>query len=565
MQKIRHTIALFALALVFSGCPAPEKKVTAKPAPEVKPKAKKPAKAVAKKAAAKKAKLAASTIELSALFSDNMVLQRKAKVPIWGKAKPGAKITISLAGKRATAAADKNGKWTARLQTPAAGGPYTLTLSDGGKPIQLKNVLVGEVWLCSGQSNMQWTVRNCKNAAQEIADAKYPKIRHFTVPRRTALQPLERIGGKWTECSPETVARFSAVAYFFGRELHTKLQMPIGLINSSVGGTRAEAWTSIKGLKAEKEFAPILKRWEDWLANEYAKARKEYEVKKKAYIEGPLAKWKADKKEGKPTSARPPRGPHRPWDRMSVHHPSNLYNAMIAPLIPYAIRGVIWYQGESNVSRAYQYRKLFPAMIKDWRRNWGRGDFPFLLVQLANYHVRKDTPVESAWAELREAQLMTLSLPNTGMAVIIDIGEAKNIHPKNKQDVGKRLALWALAKCYGKKIVFSGPLYESMKKEGSKIRLRFKHTGSGLVAKGGALQAFAIAGKDRKFVWATAKIEKDTVVVWNDKIKEPVAVRYGWQDNPPCNLYNAEGLPASPFRTDDWAGVTAGKSVPSVH
>jgi sialate O-acetylesterase len=304
-------------------------------------------------------------------------------------------------------------------------------------------------------------------------------------------------------------------------------------------------------LEKEADAAPILARYDDVVAK-YPQAKKEYEQK---IVEWKEAVEKA-KAEGEKTPRRPgaPRGPEHP------HSPAGLYNAMIAPLIPYGIGGAIWYQGESNASRAYQYRKLFPAMIKNWRNDWGQGKFPFLFVQLANFMAIDPEPADSMWAELREAQSMTLDLPNTGMAVIIDIGEANDIHPKNKQDVGKRLALWALARSYGKKLVYSGPIYKSTKIKGDKVVLYFDHVGGGLIATGdGPLKGFAIAGADRKFVWADAKIDGDNIVVSSGEVSAPVAVRYAWADNPVCNLYNEEGLPASPFRTDNWPGITIDK------
>jgi sialate O-acetylesterase len=345
------------------------------------------------------------------------------------------------------------------------------------------------------------------------------------------------------------VPGFSAAAYFFGRYLHKELNIPVGLIHTSWGGTPAEAWTRREVLEAIEDCAPILKRYEDAVAN-YPNAMEEYKKK--------LAEWKDAAAKAKAEGTNPPRRPREPFGPGHPHTPSGLYNAMIAPLIPYGIAGAIWYQGESNAGRAYQYRKLFKAMITNWRKDWGLGRFPFLFVQLANFMQTKPEPGDSAWAELREAQSMALELPNAGMAVIIDIGEADNIHPKNKQDVGKRLALWALADTYGKEMIKSGPIYRSMNVNGNSIVLEFKYVGGGLVAKDGEdLKGFAVAGADRKFVWADAKIVGNTIVVSSDQVTEPVAVRYAWADNPVCNLYNTEGLPASPFRTDDWPGVTA--------
>jgi len=476
---------------------------------------------------------AAAAVKLPAVIGDHMVLQRDMKVPIWGTADPGEKVTVTLGDRQAVATADADGRWMVRLDPLKAGGPFEMTVA-GSNRITLKDILVGEVWVCSGQSNMAMQVKTAANAHQEIAAANYPDIRLFTVARLVAAAPQSDTKGTWVACSPQTVGDFSAAAYYFGRHLHKELNVPIGLIHTSWGGTPAEAWTSRATLEADPDLKAIVDRWDQELAN----ARK------------------AGSAAGNQQSA--PKGRKAGGDLAgSTDRPSSLYNGMIQPLIPYAIRGAIWYQGEANAGRAYQYRKLFPAMIQDWRKAWGQGDFPFLFVQLANYQPRKPEPADSAWAELREAQTMTLSLPKTGMAVIIDIGEGDNIHPKNKQDVGKRLALAALAIAYGRDIPYSGPMYDSMKIEGDKVRLTFRHVNGGLVAKGGVLKGFAIAGDDRKFVWADAKIDGDTVVVHSDKVAKPKAVRYAWADNPECNLYNKAGLPASPFRTDDWPGVTA--------
>ena len=488
-------------------------------------------------------------VRLPAVIADNMVLQRGEKVSIWGWADPGEDVAISVSWNRRKlkATADTKGEWSVKVSSPKAGGPYKMTIS-GKNEIDLDNIMSGEVWVCSGQSNMQWSVQASANAKEEIAAADYPNIRLFTVTRKVAQEPQSDCEGSWASCRPETVPGFSAVAYFFGRTLHKELDVPIGLIHTSWGGTPAEAWTRREILEADDEFEPILARQDDIIAR-YPQAYKEYEQK--------LEEWKKAVEKAKADGQKPPRRPGEPRGPEHPHSPAGLYNAMIAPLIPYGIQGAIWYQGESNAGRAYQYRKLFAAMITNWRKDWGQGNFPFLFVQLANFMETKPEPGESAWAELREAQTMTLSLPNTGMATIIDIGEAKDIHPKNKQDVGKRLALWALAKTYKEDLACSGPLYKSMKIEGGKIRLRFDYVGGGLVASDGeALKGFAIAGADRKFVWADATIDGKTVVVSSEDVAKPVAVRYAWADNPVCNLYNKENLPAGPFRTDDWPGVT---------
>lgn len=487
------------------------------------------------------------------LFADHMVLQQNASAPVWGTAADGEKVTVTLGDASATTNADSDGKWMVRLNTGSADGhAKTLTIK-GKNTIVLKDVLLGEVWIGSGQSNMQWPVERAANPAQEIPAANYPNIRLFTVPRVTAGQPQPSVDGKWQACTPEIVPSFSAVLYYFGRQLHRDLDVPMGLIHTSWGGTPAESWTRREVLEANPILKGLVTRWDHQVANQPQRLAK--------YLKR-CEKWIADadaaEAAGKPMPQPLPQWPkHDP--RLSGHRPTGLYNAMIHPLIPFAIKGSIWYQGESNAGRAWQYRTLFPAMITCWREDWGQGDFPFFFVQLANFRARQAEPGDNDWAELREAQLKTLDLPNTGMAVIIDIGEANDIHPKNKQDVGKRLALAARAKAYGERIVYSGPIYKSMKTDGNKVRLSFDHVGGGLVAKDDKLPGFSIAGADRKFVWAEARIEGDAVVVSSDAVAKPVAVRYAWAINPVCSLYNAEGLPASPFRTDDFPMVTKPK------
>jgi sialate O-acetylesterase len=490
-------------------------------------------------------------VRLPSIISDNMVLQQGKAVPIWGWADANEAVTVTGSwgsGKWKTTA-DQDGKWMVKIDTGKAGGPYEMTVS-GKNPITIKNILVGEVWVCSGQSNMEFTVKQAKNSAEEIAEANnYPQIRQFLVGRKVIYTPMYNCNGKWQICSSQTAGTFTAAGYFFGRELNKQLNVPVGLINTSWGGTPAESWMSKEYLENDPNFQPILKKFEATSAD-INELKKKYREDMQKY-DAVVPQLKA---EGKPLPPRPeePIGPGHPYS------PMGLYNGMIVPILPYGIRGAIWYQGESNAWRAYQYRTLFPAMIKNWRDAWHQGDFPFLFVQLANYMQSEPQPVESDWAELREAQLMTLSVPNTGMAVTIDIGEP-DIHPKNKQDVGKRLALWALAKTYGKNIVYSGPIYKSMKVDGNKAILTFDNVGSGLMAKGDSLKGFAIAGADKKFVWADAKIEGDTVVASSDKVVSPASVRYAWAINPVCNLYNKEGLPATPFRTDTWPGVTNGR------
>jgi sialate O-acetylesterase len=452
---------------------------------------------------------ARADVKLPAVFGDHMVVQQQMPVTVWGWADPGEKVSVKLADRAAAVTAGGDGKWRATLDPVSAGGPFELSVA-GKNNITLKNVLVGEVWICSGQSNMEWSVLRSANPQEEAAAAEYPRIRLFTVAKNVAAQPQDDCKGAWAACSPQSVGGFSAVGYYFGREIHKETGAPVGLINTSWGGTICEAWTSREALEADKDFAPILARSATFAANQ-------------------------------PNQA------------------SVLYNGMIHPLAPFGFRGALWYQGESNVGRAEQYRKLFPAMIADWRRQWGQGDFPFLYVQLAPYAYGNGAA--PTLAEQWESQLKTLSVPNTGMAVTTDIGDVKDIHPKNKQEVGRRLALWALAKTYGKSgIVYSGPLFKSAQVEGDKIRVSFTHAGGGLVAREGKpLTHFTIAGADEEFVPATATIDGDTIVVHSPDVPKPVAVRFGWRNDAEPNLFNKEGLPASPFRSDTFKLTTAGK------
>ncbi len=492
-------------------------------------------------------------VKLPALFGDHMVLQSNAKDPVWGTADPGEQVTVSVGDQKATAAADSQGRWKVELGPLKPGGPFEMTIA-GKNSITLHNVAVGEVWICSGQSNMEMAVGNgprawggVMNSAQEIAAGNFPMIRHFAVKKAVAGQPQSDVQGQWLVASPQTVGEFTAVGYFFGRDLHQALGVPIGLIHTSWGGTPAEAWTRIATLAAEPELASIANKGSQGIAD-YPQLLEKFR--------GDLSQWEAASRaaesEGK-VAPSPPRLPNDP--RSSSWRAGGLFNGMIAPLVPYRIAGAIWYQGESNADRAYQYRKLFSTMIQDWRSAWGEGDFPFLFVQLASFED------DGTWPELREAQFMAWSLPNAGMATAVDIGEPHDIHPKNKQEVGRRLALAAEAIAYGKNVVYAGPIYGSMKTEGSAIRVIFKHVSGGLVAKGATktLKGFEIAGEDRKFVSAEAKISGETVVVHSAQVPHPVAVRYAWADNPECSLYGKSGLPAYPFRTDAWPGVTEGK------
>ncbi len=642
----------------------------------------------------------ATNIQLTSIFSDNMVLQQKETCPVWGTANPGGQVTVQFAGQKKKAVVGIDGLWKVDLSPMKAGGPFELTIL-GTDTIAFENVLVGEVWVCSGQSNMQWSVINSDNAEEEINNAQYADIRLFTVQRNVSPKPITKINSDgWQVCTPKTIPEFSAVGYFFGRHLHKKLNVPIGLINTSWGGTPAESWTSQRTLKTlpdfletvqeieanvdslkavysnylqdKSEWETYLQKWKDNLikmeekkgSNQIAWYESALDVSewKKMQVPklweqqglenydgfvwfrrnveipvewdntdlvlnmGPIdddeTTWFNGIEIGRTNGYNKNRSYKVPsslvkkgsneitvrvldsggaggfWGEDSLYHldinpdlsinltgewyykeslnladvpksmrrpsspshtPSFLYNAMIYPLIPYAFQGAIWYQGESNASRAYQYRSLFPAMITDWRENWKQGDFPFFFVQLANFMQVKPEPVEDAWAELREAQTKALSLPFTGMAVIIDIGEADDIHPRNKQDVGKRLALNAQKLVYGENIPHSGPMYRNMLIKDEKIILDFDFTYDGLKTKGEKkIKGFAIAGENKKFYWADAEINGDQVIVSSPKVEQPVAVRYAWASNPICNLYNSAGLPASPFRTDDWQGITFG-------
>lgn len=475
-------------------------------------------------------------IKLPALIGDSMVLQSGTPVRIWGKADPGERVTVKFQSETASAVAGPDGKWTVYLKPMRPGGPFDMTIS-GKNTITLRDVLIGEVWVGSGQSNMQWALSQAKDAEQEVAQANYPRIRLFNVKRVVADTPADDVEGSWQVCTPDSAKGTSAVGYFFSRHLHQKLNVPVGFIHSSWGGTPAQSWTSKPALESEPALKFILEDWQKTLEN-YPAAKERYDKQ--------VAAWKEAAAKAKAAGQTPPQAPRPPAGPGHQNTPAGLYNAMIAPLTPYAIRGAIWYQGESNANErhAFAYRRLFRLMIEDWRRAWGQGSFPFLFVQLANF---KANPW---WPLLRESQNDALELRNTGMAVIIDIGESKDIHPRNKQDVGLRLGLAARAIAYGEKLVYSGPMYRQMTTEGNRVRLWFDFVGSGLEARGGPLKGFVIAGADGNFVPAEARIDGETVVVSSPSVANPVAVRYAWEDDPVCNLYNKEGLPASPFRTD---------------
>lgn len=448
-------------------------------------------------------------VMLAPVFGDYMVLQRGAVAPVWGTATPGEKVTVEFAGQTKRTVAGPDGKWRLRLDAINDLNVSPLFKVTGENVIRLKEVLVGEVWFASGQSNMAWPVSKCRDFEKEKAAAKFRHIRMFTTARKAALEPQSKVDGNWTECSPETVGGFSGTAYFFARALHEKLIVPVGIVHSSWGGTAIEAWTSWEVQKNDKRLQMVHQPWKDKAA--------------------------ADR-----------------------NKPANLFNGMVNPHIPYAIRGAIWYQGERNsrnISFAKAYSIQLPMMINDWRRRWGQGDFPFLFVQLPNFkEVNLDPNAESIWAHTRESMAKALALPNTGMATTIDIGEAKDIHPKNKQDVGRRLANWALAEFYNQEDVpTSGPMYASHEIEGATVRVRFQYA-AGLKAKAGdVVSGFVLAGSDKVFHSATAVVTKDGLVeVTSKAVTKPAALRYGWADNPVVNLVNQHNLPVTPFRTDDW-------------
>ncbi len=485
---------------------------------------------------------ALADVKLPAIISDNMVLQQDTPAGVWGWADAGEKVSVKFAEKSAEAVADAAGKWSVKLAGLAAGTTGELTIA-GRNTLTVKNVAVGEVWVCSGQSNMEWVVANAKDVEQETKAADFPMIRMYTVQKSPKAEPVEDTVGKWEVCTPQTVGHFSAVGYFFGRRLYQTLKQPIGLIHTSWGGTPAELWTPKPVLAANPVFKPILDSWEKAVAT-YPEAKAKYDAD--------LAAWKEATKTPPAAGEKPPQQPRAPRGADVFGSPACLYNGMIAPLLPYTIRGAIWYQGEANAGQPDLYKILFPTMIRSWREAWKIDEFPFLFVQLANFMQRHEQPTDTSWARLREAQLETLELPHTGMAVIIDIGESDNIHPKNKQDVGLRLALQAEATVYYRDQEYSGPLPGGFQIEDGKARLTFRNGEGMKTSDGGKLKGFAIAGEDKKFVWADAEIQGDHVIISSATVPNPVAVRYAWDDNPDCNLINGTGLPASPFRTDEW-------------
>lgn len=499
-------------------------------------------------------------LQVASIFSDNMVLQREKPVRIWGRAHPGEKIVVTFKSQTESVRADWVGKWSLELASLTAdSNPESLTVKAGTESVTFTNVLVGEVWLASGQSNMFFPVKSALNPDQEIANADFPDLRLFSVNRISSIAPLEDITVgefiSWQSCTPESISEFSAVAYYFARDLHQKLGVPVGIIHSSWGGTPIESWMPMAVLQAE----PLVQTYLNDIYDQglYFEARKaEYDETRAKFDQAKRAATRA----GKEFKQRPPREMAFPGNRK---WPSGLWNAMIHPLAGVTLRGAIWYQGEANAGKAYAYRSLFPAMIQAWRDAWGQDDFPFYWVQLANYQLPLKEPAATFWAELRQAQTETLSLTHTAQALAIDLADPdnpKDIHPHNKQEVGRRLALLARKNIYGETdLVAEGPVVLSHHVKDGKVVVHFNtNDAAGMIVKGDHLTGFAIAGADQEWVWADAELNPDgTVTVWSDQIAAPVAVRYAFETNPSANLYNRAGLPATPFRTDDWGWITA--------
>jgi len=499
-------------------------------------------------------------VKPSTLFVDHIVLQRNISIPVWGTANPGEKVSVILNNASQTTTADASGKWLVKLPKQKAGGPYKMDIF-GDNTITLNDVYIGEVWLCSGQSNMDMTVAKedrywcgVLNEAQEVTNANYPQISVFDVDYTPKNNVQANVVGKWEVCSPMTVGHFSAVAYFFAREIYQKLNIPVGMITSAFGASTAETWISKEAMEAHPNLKPLLDtytaKWDKYVTDSAVTLPK--------YRED-IAKFKGDLSAAQAAAgdvtAKKPKSPKNPDPELDQHNPYVCYNGMIAPLAPYGIKGALWYQGESNGPSAKQYREIMETLVGDWRTRWAQGNFPFLYVQLANYGKPMTEPVmDNSMMTVREAQVQNLSIPNTGMAVAIENAgdNPTNIHPKNKQAIGYRLGLIARAKVYGEKVEYSGPMYKKFKVKKNTIVLSFEHVGKGLVAKKDTLTGFAICGEDKKWVSADALIVGKKVVVSSKKVEKPIAVRYCWGVNPPASLSNKEGLWTPNFRTDNW-------------
>jgi sialate O-acetylesterase len=501
------------------------------------------------------AAVARAELKLPAIIGDHMVLQQKQSNPIWGWDTPGPKVTVTFAGQAKTADAGEDGKWMVKLDAvPANATPQVLSI-EGTTKREIQDVLVGEVWMCSGQSNMGFTLKGDWNGDLEAVASNLPNLRLIKVPNVGTQELKNDFNGSWRASTAETALPFSAVGFLFGRYIHQVVGVPVGLIDNAWGGSAAEAWVRRTTLEGDPRFQLLMentvKREADLQAEE---AKTKYEAA--------LARWKENaeklRAEGKPV----PRAPGSPQQWLNGNaRPGNIFNGVVFPTLPYGIKGVIWYQGESNASRAYEYADLFPFMIEQWRKEWGQGDFPFYWVQLADFRPEMPTPGDSQWAELREAQTKTMKLPNTGQAVITDLGEARDIHPKNKHDVAARLVRWALAKDYGIKLPFRSPEMKSVEFNENKAMVTVDCFGSSLrpfdveEAVG-----FAVCGEDKVWRWAKGKVlGKDRVEVWSEEVPKPIAVRYAWADNPVCNLTSQEGLPLTPFRSDDFELTTKPK------
>jgi sialate O-acetylesterase len=496
-------------------------------------------------------------LKLPALVSDHMVLQQKQANPIWGWDNPGTTVKVSFAGQTKSAVAGADGRWEVKLDAMAASSnPQILSIEAAGKKRDLQDVLVGEVWMCSGQSNMEWTVSKDWNAEPELAAANYPNMRLIRVPKKGTQDLQQDFAGAWSAVTPESTKGFSAVGYFFGRTIHQAVGVPVGLIDNSWGGSAAEAWVRRDTMEKEPKFASLVQRTVEMEKyKQSAKAQEDFKAEQEKHKVA-LEKAKAA---GKPA----PRAPQSPEAWLTGNaRIGNIFAGVVHPTIGYGIKGVIWYQGESNSARAWEYASLFPFMIEQWRKEWKQGNFPFYWVQLADYMAEDKQPVDSTWAELRESQTKTLSLPNTGQAVIVDLGEARDIHPRNKHDVAARLVRWALVKDYGFSMNYRSPEFKSLQIEGEKAIVTVDCFGSSLrTFDVDEVRGFAICGEDRKWVWASGKIVgQDRIEVSSEAVSKPVAVRYGWGNNPVCNVMSVDGgLPLTPFRTDDFPMMTQPK------
>ena len=495
-------------------------------------------------AAALAATPALADITLAPLFRDGAVLQRDQPINVWGRSGAAERVEVKFKNQTASVIATADGRWRVTLKPEKAAAVGAELVVRGANTVRVRDVLVGEVWLCSGQSNMVMLLRNTEDAEKEIAAADYPLIRQFKVPSVVADKPAFDVAASWAACSPTTAGTFSAVAYYFARELHQKLKVPVGIVNSSWGGTHIESWVSEPALRATPVAKEVFGRWDTVVANHPTAIEKHKKALEKWESDGAAAKAKGrEAKKGRP---RAPDGPG------SHRQPAALYNAMIAPLVPYTFRGALWYQGEANATRHAEYGALFTAMIKQWRADFGQS-LPFYFVQLANFEAGAGTKGDT-WAFLREAQAQALTLPQTGMAVTIDIGDPKDIHPRNKRDVGHRLAVHARKHIYGENIETDGPMFTGAKREGGALRVSFTHA-AGLTlrpAKDDGRIAFEVAGEDKKFVPAEGRVDGDAVLVSASAVKAPVAVRYAWRNSPDARLFNGDGLPAAPFRSDKW-------------